>query len=104
MKEKFSHKDLEKLLENWLRVCDALDEYLLDMDYLLLAHSYIYRNMHTGDYQFIWFPFQVAREKYGFELLAEYLLPKINHSDKVQSPWATESTKRLQKTTSIPVQ
>lgn len=82
MKEKFSHKDLEKLLENWLRVCDALDEYLLDMDYLLLAPSYIYRNMHTGDYQFIWFPFQVAREKYGFALLAEYLLPKINHSDK----------------------
>lgn len=82
MKEKLSHKDLEKLLENWLRVCDALDEYLLDMDYLLLASSYIYRNMQTGDYQFIWFPFQISREKYGFELLAEYLLPKIDHSDK----------------------
>lgn len=82
IKEKLSHKDLEKLLENWLRVCGTLDEYLLDMDYLLLAPSYIYRNMQTGNYQFIWFPFQVSREKYGFELLAEYLLPKIDHSDK----------------------
>ena len=104
MKEKFSHKDLEKLLENWLRVCDALDEYLLDMDYLLLAPSYIYRNMHTGDYQFIWFPFQVARENMDLNFWLNICSLKSITAIKVQSPWATESTKRLQKTTSIPVQ
>ena len=81
-KEKLSRKDLEDILQSWLKAYMALGEYLLDTDLLLLNPSYIYRDTKTGSYLFTWFPFRITEEKKEFQALAEYFLPKINHGDK----------------------
>lgn len=81
-KEKLSRKNMEEILQSWLKAYTALGEYLLDADFLLLNPSYIYRDTQTGSYLFTWFPFQLTEEKKEFQTLAEYFLPKIDHGDK----------------------
>lgn len=83
-KEKLSRKDLEEIFQSWIKVCEILDEYLLDTDFLLLDPSYLYRNTQTGNYFFIWFPFHLQEQEAGKELLSlsEYFLPRIDHKDK----------------------
>lgn len=81
-KEKLTRKDLEELLQSWLKLWESLEEYLLDTDFLLLDPAYLYRETQSGHYRFVWFPYQIREKENTFQVLAEYFLPRIDHKDK----------------------
>lgn len=65
-----------------VRVMENLDEYLMNRDFLLLHPSYIYRNLDSGAYLFIWFPQGSRMADLEFQNLTEYILPRIDHQDE----------------------
>lgn len=81
-KDRFSRQDLEDLFFSAVKLIETLDEYLLERNWLLLSPSYVYRNMETGRYLFVWFPGLNRKIEEEFRNLTEYILPKINHEDK----------------------
>lgn len=80
--KKFKRKDLEELFLAVVRVMENLDEYLMNRDFLLLHPSYIYRNLDSGAYLFIWFPQGSRMADLEFQNLTEYILPRIDHQDE----------------------
>ena len=55
---------------------------LLNRDFLLLQPSCIFRNQGDNGYCFVWIPFAHGSIEMEFRQLTEYLLPKIDHTDK----------------------
>lgn len=80
--KKFDRRELENLLISVLRIMEALDEYLLNRDYLLLQPSYIFCSKENKEYYFVWIPALEGRIEEEFRQLTEYILPKIDHTDK----------------------
>lgn len=81
-KEKLTRKILEEILQSWLKIWDILEEYLLDPDFLLLDPAYLYRENRSGNYLYVWFPYQIPERERDFQTLAEFFLPRIDHKDK----------------------
>lgn len=81
-KRKFGYKELEELFLGVFRIMERLDEYLLNRDFLLLQPSCIFRNQGDNGYCFVWVPFVHGSIEMEFRQLTEYLLPKIDHTDK----------------------
>ena len=65
-----------------LKIMENLDEYLLNRDYLLLQPSCIFRGKENKEYYFVWCPVSEADIEQEFRQLTEYILPKIDHTDK----------------------
>lgn len=80
--KKFDRRELENLLISVLRIMEALDEYLLNRDYLLLQPSCIFCSKENKEYYFVWIPALEGRIEEEFRQLTEYILPKIDHTDK----------------------
>lgn len=79
---KFGYKELEELFLGVFRIMERLDEYLLSRDFLLLQPSCIFRNKGDNRYCFVWIPCVHGNIEMEFRQLTEYLLPKIDHTDK----------------------
>lgn len=81
-KNKFSGQDIESLFLAVTRIAETLDEYLLERNRILLHPAYVYQNLETGRFMFVWFPDSKKTMEEEFRSLTEYILPKINHEDK----------------------
>lgn len=81
-KDKFKKQDLEKLFLSVAQTTEVLEEYLLERNKMLFSPTYVYQNMESGNYQFIWFVYSQKTFETEFRSLTEYLLPKIDHEDK----------------------
>ena len=79
---KFSRKNLETLFLAVVRMMESLDQYLMSRDCLLLNPAYIYQNLDTEDYLFMWFPLGEECADKEFQNLTEYILPRIDHQDE----------------------
>ena len=79
---KFDRIELENLFISVLKIMENLDEYLLNRDYLLLQPSCIFRGKENKEYYFVWCPVSEADIEQEFRQLTEYILPKIDHTDK----------------------
>ena len=79
---KFDRRELENLFISVLKIMENLDEYLLNRDYLLLQPSCIFRGKENKEYYFVWCPVSEADIEQEFRQLTEYILPKIDHTDK----------------------
>lgn len=82
LSKKFGRQDLAELFSAAVRTAEALDEYLLNRDFLILEPAYIYRNLDKNRYMFLYFPYRNQTVEKGFRELTEYLLPRIHHEDK----------------------
>lgn len=80
--QKFTKEELEELFIAVVKVLEALQQYLMNGDHLLLGPGYIFRDMEKGGYRFLWFPFSRSMAEKEFRSLTEYILPKIDHGDK----------------------
>ena len=81
-KRKFGYKELEELFLGVFRIMEKLDEYLLNRDFLLLQPSCIFQDKGEHRYCFVWIPCIHGNIEMEFRQLTEYLLPKIDHTDK----------------------
>ena len=54
----------------------------MSRDCLLLNLAYIYQNLDTEDYLFMWFPLGEECADKEFQNLTEYILPRIDHQDE----------------------
>ena len=79
---KFDRIELENLFISVFKIMENLDEYLLNRDYLLLQPSCIFRGKENKEYYFVWCPVSEADIEQEFRQLTEYILPKIDHTDK----------------------
>ena len=73
---------IKRLMAEINKTASALEEYLLDTDFLLLDPSYLYRETQSGNYLFVWFPYRTGETERSFQTLTEYFLPRIDHKDK----------------------
>ena len=74
-------QELLKLLEGMYRAVQACEEYLLDVEYLLLTPDYVYLEPDEWAVYFCFFPLE--KQDPGRELLelAEYLLDRLDRQD-----------------------
>lgn len=79
---KFKKADIAELFTAVIKIMECLDKYLMNRDFLLLQPAYVYKNMEKQSYVFLWFPFSRDTIESEFRKLTEYILPRIDHSDK----------------------
>lgn len=93
---KFDRRELENLFISVLKIMENLDEYLLNRDHLLLQPSCIFRGKENKEYYFVWCPVSEEDIEQEFRQLTEYILPKIDHTDKELLRWGMEYTRNQQ--------
>lgn len=71
-------EELRKLLIQLKIVNDMLQKYLLDGRSLLLMPEYIFQNIETGEYSFLYYP---NSEEDSLPSLMEFLISKVNNED-----------------------
>lgn len=72
--------DIEKLLEDLLRVEKTLTEYLLDASHMILDPSFIYMDFRENESSFVYYP-GVIREA-GWDVLFSFLADRVDGKDK----------------------
>ena len=80
-KKKLGQEDLREIFAGSIQVLDALEEYLLDPDSLVMDPGFIYRSAQDGAFYFCYFPGYRRGIWEQIQRLTEYLLPKIDHED-----------------------
>lgn len=83
----FENRDLnlelfQAIMMGFVRVIEALKEFLLESDHLLVDPNYIYINLESKRLYFCYFPVYKKDISKAFHEFAEYLLTKIDHTDK----------------------
>lgn len=73
--------DFLMLLKNLKKMSDALKEYLLDVEDILLDPEYIYKKNQTEEYYFCYYPASDYKDKLDLRNLFDSLLEFINHND-----------------------
>ncbi len=59
-------------------VNDVLQKYLLDGNCIVLCPEYIFQNIETGEYAFLYFP---ESEEDGFSLLMDFFIARVDNDD-----------------------
>ena len=85
MEDRFSSKgmsaeDLKSFLRELKEMLEGLSEYLLGEEGILFAPENIYVNISSGEYRFMYYPFEGERKT--FAEFAENLLDLIDHDDE----------------------
>lgn len=85
--ELYEHKkmnlgDIQLLFGEIIRVLEEMEAYLMNCGSLLLKSEYIYLDPDIKQVSFCFFPAKSHDVAVMFRELAEYLLPKIDHTDQ----------------------
>lgn len=80
--QKLKQKDMQILIGELIRCVEEMQAYLLEAPYLLLKPDYIYLEAEKTHVFFSFFPGEKGDFNNMFRELAEYLLPKIDHTDQ----------------------
>lgn len=75
-------KDLQLILGSFIQVVEQMTEYLLNPEQILLQPEYIYMDVEKKELFFCYLPGEKREIKKQLQMLTEYILPKINHSDE----------------------
>ncbi len=80
--KKFKVEDLQMIFGGFVQVMEDAAEYLMDPEQLLLSPEYILIDIEKHQVYFCMMPGCQKDIKGQFQLLAEYMLPKIDHEDQ----------------------
>ncbi len=75
-------KDLQMIFGSFIQVIEQMTEYLMNPEQILLQPEYIYMDVEKKELYFCYLPGEKREIKKQFQMLTEYVLPKINHSDE----------------------
>lgn len=78
---KMKIEDLNLIFGGFVQVMEDAAEYLINPGQFLLSPEYIYADVEKKKIYFCMLPGYEKDIKNQFQLLAEYILPKINHED-----------------------
>lgn len=76
-------EEIENLFRSIYRISKNLKEILIDEDNLLLDPELIFRNMRTGEYEFICVPKREGYEKEDTKKLLQFIMTRIDNTDEV---------------------
>lgn len=76
-------EEIENLFRSIYRISKNLKEILIDEDNLLLDPELIFRNMRTGEYEFICVPKREGYEKEDIKKLLQFIMTRIDNTDEV---------------------
>ena len=79
---KIKEKDIQDLINHLEELAQGLDAYMLDDISLLLDPEFIYKDMSSGEYRFVYAIGQIQDFSKGFKSLMEYVLENLDHNDK----------------------
>lgn len=87
MKQVFEGKgldygELEKLLQTLGKIVEAMKDYLLDMELLVLLPEYIFYEESTKQWFFVCFPREEENIYNAFHELSKYFLTVLNHKEE----------------------
>lgn len=80
--KKFQADDLRMIFGGFVQVMEDAAEYLMDPEQLMLVPEYMFLDIERNQVYFCMMPGYKKDIKEQFQLLAEYMLPKIDHEDK----------------------
>jgi len=80
--QKIKREDLQLLFDCLIKEIEEMRGFLLDVDGLLLNPEYIYLDARRAEVSFCYFPETHNEITNSLQELAEYLLPKIDHTDQ----------------------
>ena len=80
--QKMKREDLQLLFDSLVKIIEEMQDFLLDASGLLLEPEYIYLDEECQDMFFCYFPVKQKEITTSLRELAEYLLPKIDHTDQ----------------------
>ena len=80
--QKMKREDLQRLFDCLVKRLEEMRSYLLEAGNLLLSPEYIYLDASRKEVFFCYFPVQQKEITASLQELAEYLLPKIDHTDQ----------------------
>lgn len=72
--------ELEKFLQQFLKLLSQIENYLLNVNCILLEPEYIF--YEEGNYYFCYLPIEEEKFCYRFHCLTEYFVSKINHKEQ----------------------
>lgn len=81
-KRTMKKEDLDILFRGIEQAINGLDDYLLDMDKLVIDPDYIYWNISEQKIYLLYYPFQEEEFELLSEKFADYILEKICNEDK----------------------
>lgn len=79
---KIKREELSLLFGDLIRVVEEMEAYLLETDHLLLHPEYIFLDSERQNVYFCFFLMHSQDTGSMFREIAEYLLPKIDHTDQ----------------------
>lgn len=79
--KKLKADELLMLLENLCLSLGGMEEYLLEATHLLLEPEFIYTDREQKQIYFCYVPEKEQSIQEGFQMLTEYLLPRLDHRD-----------------------
>ena len=80
--QKIGREDLQVLFDGLIKKIEEMRGFLLSADGLLLNPEYIYLDAKRKEVSFCYFPEKQQEITTSLQELAEYILPKIDHTDQ----------------------
>lgn len=80
--KKMGYEDLVLIFGGFIRVMEAMSEYLLNPAQLLLTPDHMYVDVEKRELFFCCFPGNEKEIQEQFRELTEYILPKLDHEDE----------------------
>ena len=80
--KKFLTEDLKLIFGSFIQAMEEMEEYLLNPEQLLLAPDYMYLDVEKRQMYFCCLPGREGDVHRQFLNLTEYVLPKIDHTDR----------------------
>jgi hypothetical protein len=80
-KKEINYTELKQILKGCIKLCDSLEEYLLDGSQIIFRPEYIYMNPDTLEMYFVCYPEYEEDIRESFVEFINVLLTKIDHSD-----------------------
>jgi hypothetical protein len=80
-KKEINYDELKHILGGCIKLCDSLEEYLLDGSQIILRPEFIYMNPDTLELYFVCYPEYEEDIRFSFVEFVDMLLTKIDHTD-----------------------
>lgn len=86
-RKKLGQRQIQALLKGLVQAFEAMGDYLLDVNALLLAEQYIYMDIETEEVFFCYMPLADRSLAAALRELSEYILKNLDHQDKEAVLW-----------------
>jgi hypothetical protein len=80
-KKEINYDELKHILGGCIKLCDSLEEYLLDGSQIILRPEFIYMNPDTLELYFVCYPEYEEDIRVSFVEFIDMILTKIDHMD-----------------------